>query len=257
MKFPQVLNKVAAIVSVLSLLVSIGLMIGLAAFYLKAKGRLKDAATNLHQLGNQSIYYVAAVSDSIPLHTAINITNQVPVQLLMKLSDSLRIVMPVTYNHTLNIPVNLNIDKVLHIDTLLELPEPLKLAVNGNIPVDQKFEMVSLGHIKIKVKADIPIDEQLNARLSQQTRFKSDIPIRMQIKDHIPVVLNLRIPVNQKIKIDLPIKNMAQVGFPGKLNITGMIPIHLKVPVNIPLAKTPLKYYLDKTADDLDALFSF
>jgi hypothetical protein len=45
------------------------------------------------------------------------------------------------------------------------------------------------------------------------------------------------------------------VSFPNQLHITGKVPIHLKVPVNIPLSATPLKKYLDKTADDLDAMF--
>jgi hypothetical protein len=63
--------------------------------------------------------------------------------------------------------------------------------------------------------------------------------------------------VDQKIDLELLVKQQALVGFPYNMKMKGRIPITMDIPVKIPLRDTPIKTYLDKTANELDGMLSF
>jgi hypothetical protein len=227
----------------------------LTVMYFNAKKNLSDAAQNLKEIGNGIITDTINFESTISLDTEISILRTVPVDLKMTLNDSLKIMLTKKQPLNLKIPINIDLDKVLHVDTTLILNDTLQLTTNGNIPVDQKF--TAFRKIRVPVKASIPIkDQSLSAKLQGATSFTSDIPIRLNINDSLPVNLDLVIPINQNAKIDYLIKNSALIGFPQKLHIKGVIPVHLKIPVQIPLSKTVLKKYLDSTASNLNNILN-
>jgi len=227
----------------------------LAVVYFNAKKNLSDAAQNLKEIGNGVITDTISFDSTIPLDTEINILRTVPVDLKMALNDSLKIMLTKNQPLNLKIPINIDLDQVLHVDTTLTLTDTLEFTTSGNIPVDQKFTV--LKKFKIPVKASIPLqNESLSAKLQGATSFRSDIPIRLNINDSLPVNLDLVIPIDQKAKIDYLIKNSALISFPQKIRIKGMVPIHLKIPIQIPLSKTVLKKYLDSTASNLNNILN-
>jgi len=226
----------------------------LLVVYFNAKKNLFDAAQNLKEIGNGIITDTVSFDSEIPLDTEISILRTV-VDLKMTLNDSLKIMLTKNQPLNLKIPIDIDLDKMLHVDAILTLNDTLKFTTKGDIPIDQKFTV--FGKFKIPVKASIPLkNESFSAKLQGPTRFTSDIPIRLNINDSLPVNLNLVIPIDQKAKIEYLIKNSALISFPQKLRIKGMIPIHLKIPIQIPLSKTVLKKYLDSTATNLNNILN-
>jgi len=250
-------GRPALLLSGFSLLLCMMTIAILAIVYLRAKHKLTDAAGNLRAIGTKSISYTAEVNDTIPLETTILIPDKVNVGLSMELRHPLRLKMSIPFQTTLQVPVNLSVHQSLRIDTTLELPDALALSVSGHIPVDQKFQLPGLGNIKLRIKASIPVNQPLIAKLTGSTRFRTAIPVQIQIVDTLPIALKLTVPVDQVINLNMAIKSQAQVRFPTRFKISGKVPIHLRVPVLIPIASTPLKNYLDKTADDLNDFFPF
>jgi hypothetical protein len=227
----------------------------LVVLYFNAKKNLFNASKNLKAIGNGIISDTVTFDSVIRLDTEISILRTIPVNLKMTLNDSLKIAMTKSQPLSLKIPINLDINQLLHVDTTLTLADTLKLTTNGDISIDQKFTVFR--KFKIPLKSSIPLkNEVLSAKLQGATWFTSDIPIRLNINDSLPVELNLIIPINQKAKIDYLIKKSALISFPQKLRIKGLIPIHLKIPIQIELSKTVLKKYLDSTASDLNKILS-
>ncbi|MEJ7677377.1 MAG: hypothetical protein WKG06_05785 [Segetibacter sp.] len=251
MKLLRAKAKIINLLSIIGFVLSMTLSFAIALFYNNAQKNLLEAAENLRAIGNGVIYDTVYFDSTIPVDTEIRIERTIPVNLNMKLKDSLKIILTKKQSLSLKIPISIDIDKVLHIDTTLILPDTLKLTTNGNIAIDQKFTI--LRKFKIPLKSIIPLkNELLNARLQGSTTFISDIPIRMNIHDSLPIDLDLIIPIDQKAKIDYLVKNMALISFPKKLNIKGLIPIHLIIPIKISLSNTLLKKYLDSTAYNLN-----
>lgn len=242
------------ILSVAGFILSCSLVIILLLVYFNASKKLKSASGHLRALGNQYIHYMASVDDTISVQTTISIDNSVPIRISMTLDDSIPINMQVQYNDSINIPVDLNINQVIDVDTLINIPDSLPVLIKASIPIDQQFKLVNLMGFKARIKAIIPLNQLVSAQVQKLFRFNSFIPIQMKVSQGIPVKLNLRIPINNKIRLRLLIKDSASVFFPKVLPIRGFIPIHLKVPVDIPLWQTPIKKYLDSTAEDLDNL---
>lgn len=233
---------------------TIGVLLGVKA---KAGGRLEKASGYLRDLGNQYIDYTVEVHDTIPLQTSIQVTHAIPVNIDMTVDDSVRIRANVPVNDTISVPVNLNIDQLIGVDNPVMIPGVVKVQLNSTIPIDQKFKMKTgkKGRgIKIPIEAEIPLNQAVAITFNDSMRINTKIPVKFPLNEKLRVPIELNVPMNQEIPLTLPIKQMATVGFPVAMPVNGKVPIVLKVPVHIPLAKTPIKTYLDKTADELDGM---
>jgi hypothetical protein len=226
----------------------------LLSMYINAERQLKRATKNLRDLGHQYIDYSLLIEDSIPLNTFINIKGLSPIGLKMNLTDSIPIAMAVNFKDSFQLPIDIRINDMITIDTVVTFPNPFFININSTIPVEQKMQLVSLGGINVKVKAELPLNQLVKAEIKDPVHIVSAVPVQMHVAQDIPVKLDLQIPIKNKIRISLPIKQNALVSFPNALPISGFVPIRLKVKVSIPIAETPIKKYLDSTADNLDRL---
>jgi hypothetical protein len=225
----------------------------------KAEKRLTNASGYLRELGEQYIEYLVEVQDTLDVETEISIIEPVPVDIDMLIRDKIPVRMNVEVNEKLSVPVAMNISEVVHVDTSITMKEKADVYAKSVIPVNQKFTWLwsKTKGPKMKIKAEIPLDQNMQIAFNDKLRFESDIPVRFTLRDNLPVGLDLDIPVDQKIDLALKVKQRAVVGFPFTMKMRGKIPITMKIPVKIPLRETPIKTYLDKTADELDDMLSF
>lgn len=225
----------------------------------KAEKRLANASHFLRELGEQEIDHLVEVRDTIDMETEITITQPVPVDIDMLIRDKIPVRMNVGIHEGMMIPVSMKIDEVVHVDTSIIMKDKANVHAKSEIPVNQKFTWLwgkNKGP-KLKIKADIPLDQDMQIAFNDKLRFESDIPVRFTLKDNLPVNLDMDIPVDQKIDLELAVKQRAVVGFPVNLKMRAKIPITMDIQVKIPLRDTPIKTYLDKTANELDGMLSF
>lgn len=241
-------------------LINIGTIVVLLGVKSKAEGRLTKASGYLRDLGNQYIDYVVEVHDTIPLTTSIQVTEAIPVDIAMTIDDSVMITANVPVRDTISVPVSLMIDQQIGVDNPVMIPGIVTVQLNTQIPINQKFKM-PVGKkgkgIKVPIMADIPLNQAVGITFNDSMRINTKIPVKFPLNEVLRVPIELNVPMNQEIPLRLPLKQMATVGFPTAMPVNGKVPIVLKVPVHIPLAKTPIKTYLDKTADELDDMLSF
>ena len=235
---------------------TVGVLLGVKA---KAEKRLSNASGFLRELGEQHIDHLVQVRDSIDVETEITITEPVPVDIDMLIREKIPIKMMVQIDENIEVPVDLKIDELVSVDTSIVLPDTVTVKADSEIPVDQKFVWMwtKKGGPKMRIKADIPLNQELNIAFTDALRFKSTIPVRFNLKDKMLVPLNMSVPVDQNIDLALHVDQKAIVGFPYNLKMKARIPIVLDIQVRIPLRDTPIKKYLDKTADELDGMLSF
>lgn len=252
-------NKPLTLGFVALLLLNVGTIAVLLMVKSKAEKRLSNASGFLRELGEQEIDHLVQVRDTIDVETEISITQPVPVDIDMLVRDQIPVRMNVVVHDGITVPISLNINEVVKVDTSITMPEMAKVHAASTIPVNQKFTWLwgKKKGPKLKIKADIPLDQDMEIAFRDKLRFQSSIPVRFNLKDKLPVELDLNIPVDQKIDLELPINQRAVVGFPVNLKMKGKIPIIMDIPVKIPLRDTPIKTYLDKTADELDGMLSF
>lgn len=241
------------------LLLNVGTIAVLLLVKNKAENRLAKASGFLRELGEQEIDHLVKVRDTIDVETEITITQPVPVDIDMLIQDKIPVRMNVGVKEGITVPVALNINEVVHVDTSITMPDEARVHAASGIPVNQKFTWMwsKKGGPKMRIKADIPLDQDMRIAFSDKLHFVSDIPVRFNLEDKLPVDLDLKIPVDQKIDLALLVKQRATVGFPVNLKMKGKIPITMDIPVKIPLRDTPIKTYLDKTANELDGMLSF
>lgn len=252
-------NKPLTIGFIVLLLLNIGTIAVLLMVKGKAENRLANASHFLRELGEQEIDHLVQVRDTIDVETEITITQPVPVDIDMLVRDKIPVKMNVGVHEGITVPISLNINEIVHVDTSITMPDKAKVHAASTIPVNQKFTWLwgKKKGPKLKIKADIPLDQDMEIAFREKLRFQSDIPVRFNLKDNLPVELDLDIPVDQKIDLALAINQRATVGFPVNLKMKGKIPIIMDIPVKIPLRDTPIKTYLDKTANELDGMLSF
>lgn len=242
------------------LLVNLGTIVVLLAVKSKAEGRLVKATGFLRELGDQYIDYVVEVHDTIPLLTSIQVTHAIPVDIAMTIDDSVLITANVPVKDTISVPVNLMIDQQIGVDNPVMIPGIVTVQLDTKIPINQKFKM-PVGKkgkgMKIPIMAEIPLNQAVGITFNDSMRINTKIPVKFPLNEMLRVPIELNVPMNQEIPLRLPLKQMATVGFPTAMPVNGKVPIVLKVPVHIPLNKTPIKTYLDKTADELDDMLSF
>lgn len=245
---------------VLLLLINLGTIGVLLMIKAKAERRLANASGYLKELGNQYIDYLVEVRDTIPLENAIQVTQAIPVAIEMTIDDSVLIKANVPVQDTIIVPVNLAIDQQIAVNSPVMIPGNVKVLLNTTIPISQKFKM-PVGKkgkgISVPIEAEIPLNQGVAISFNDSMRINTSIPVEFPLNEKLKVGINLNVPMNQVIPLRLPIKQMATVGFPTAMPINGKVPVVLKVPVRIPLSKTPIKTYLDKTANELDGMLSF
>lgn len=242
------------------LLINLGTIGVLLMVKAKAEGRLAKASGYLKELGNQYIDYLVIVRDTIPLQNAIQVTQPIPVEIEMLIDDSVLIKANVPVYDTIEVPVDLAINQQIAVNSPVMIPGKVKVLLNTSIPIAQKFKM-PMGKkgkgISVPIEAEIPLDQAVAISFNDSMRINTTIPVQFPLNEKLKVAINLNVPMNQEIPLRLPIKQMATVGFPVAMPVNGSVPVLLKVPVRIPLSQTPIKTYLDKTANELDGMLSF
>jgi hypothetical protein len=252
-------NKILTGGVIVLLLLNLGTIGVLLMIKGKAETRLSNASKFLRELGEQHIDHLVQVRDTIDVETEIRITEPVPVDIQMLIRDKIPVRMNVQVKEGINVPVSMRISEVVHVDTSIVMKDKANVHANSIIPVNQKFTWLwsKTKGPKMKIKADIPLNQDMAIEFNDKLLFESDIPVRFTLKENLPVNLDLDIPVDQKIDLELLVKQQALVGFPYNMKMKGRIPITMDIPVKIPLRDTPIKTYLDKTANELDGMLSF
>jgi hypothetical protein len=249
-----------SIVSHIVLFITVGILITiLLSIKGKADKRLEHASSYLRELGEQYITTTVHVEQTIPLKTEVTITRSIPVNIDMTVSDSILIQANIPVRDSIDVPINLNLNQNMIVDTNFKVNNRLKVLLFTEIPINQKFKMTMFGKnmpIEVPIEATIPLSQPVYIEFPELLQITSNLRVQLPVRDKMRVPITMTVPMNQKINLNLPIKQQAYVSFTTTMPIEGQIPIVMDIPVRIPLKDTPIKYYLDKVADELDDMLS-
>jgi hypothetical protein len=235
----------------LGFLISI-VIIAILIFALKTSERkLTDLGNVMEEMSNSRIQYNMTVTQDIDVMTDAEITEDVNVGIDLVVESLIPFQAEIPVNESMLIPINLGVDQVIYVDTLISIVGDVRINVDDTIPLNQKIKAAG---IKVKAEALIPLKQELTVSFDEKIRMQSYIPISMQIRDSMALGLSMKIPVNLMIPVRIPVKTTAKISFFETLPFKATIPIKLDVPVDIPLNETAMGEYLKKVAKGMREL---
>jgi hypothetical protein len=113
----------------------------------------------------------------------------------------------------------------------------------------------------IPVVMDVPFEDSFRVPIEERVRVQTEIQIDevVDVPLSTPLgTLNLRIPVRMTVPVDLevPIEMEVDVPVETTIEVSTTVPFSMVVPVEIDLAETPLRGYLDDLHAELERLRS-
>jgi hypothetical protein len=212
--------------------------------------KLNQAADIIESLGKTTFTIDADIHDSIDINTSFTIPVSIPVHVVMKVKVDAPLNMNVPVKRSMTIPYSIVINEIMPVDTFFQFPEGITAAVNDSIPLNSRVKTKFWPGIKVPVtiSGSMPINQTLSLN-PEKLRVSSNIPIRLQLNDSIPVYLDFSIPVNDSIPMELLIDADAQISFYAPLPVKGRLPLDMNTPVKVDFSKTPLKAKFDSLAN--------
>jgi hypothetical protein len=235
----------------LGFLLSIIIIIILIFALKTSERKLTDLGNIMEEMSNSRIQYDMKIKQSIEAVTDAEITDDVNVGIDLVVESSIPFQAEIPVNEDMIIPINLGVNQVVYVDTLISIVGDVNINVDDTIPLDQKIKAAGMN---VKAKADIPLKQQLTVNFDEQIRMQSYIPIDMKIRDSMALGLEMKIPVNLMVPVKIPLHTTARISFFETLPFKATIPIELDVPVDIPLNETAMGDYLKKVAKGMKEL---
>ena len=235
--------KWIALISGLSLLLSVGIIIGLIFALKTSEKKLNDLGDLMEKMSDSRIQYDMTVEQTIPVTTNATITDDVNVGIDLTVISEIPFQADIPVTEQMMIPIKLGVAQTIYVDTLISITEQVLIQVDDTIPLDQKIKAMG---INMNAKAEIPLKQDLRVGFDEQLRMQAHIPIDMKIIDSMPLDLNMKIPVNVMVP--------AKISFIETLPFQADIPIKLDVPVDIPLNETAMGDYLKKVSKGMREL---
>lgn len=211
-----------------------------------AQEKLNTAADIIENIGNSSFIVETEVNDTIPVNTCISIPVAIPVNVSLTMTMDVPLSMSVPVRKNLSVPFQLDIRKIVPVDTLFTFPDKLSPLIDDTLGLNSKMKIRFWPGFRIpfKVEGNIPLQQNLSLDM-KTVHVSADIPISMSLSDSIPVKLDFELPVNENVSLPLVINTRAMISFVSKVPIDAEFPINLNAPVEVDFKKTPLKQKFD------------
>lgn len=249
------LALVAALVALAANVLVVGSLLGVRSI---VEGRLRGIASVLRQVAGDSITTTIHVRQPMEMRATIQIVRPTGIDLNLDVHDKLPVKLHVKVDETLKVPVDLKIDEAVKVDHAVMAADRTKIRARADIKINQSIQWrVARPLIPLlNIEGSVPLDHEMEIEFPESLRISGKIPVKLNVRETIDVPVSLDVPVDQMMDLDLAIKQRAAVGFPEPLEITGTIPVVIDIPVEIPLAETPIGPALREIADGLDKLLA-
>lgn len=248
-------SKMARVVRISGLvLILLGFAV-IANEYFRIRSQMHKAADILDKMATAQFSVDADITDTIPINTRFRVCSSIPVIVQMEVKTDFPLQMTVGVNQRLRVPVEMNISKVIPVDTVFRFPDGFRGRMNDTFPINDRMLARILGifNVPVKIKGMLPIDKNLNIT-SDGVRGQASIPINLPINDSISIQLNMKIPVSDTIPLHLPINAKANISFITTLPVEGRIPIHIRKQIPVSLEKTELNQYFKELGETLKGM---
>jgi hypothetical protein len=248
----------AVILAVLALAVSgttIAALLGVRAL---AATRLQGVAADLRGLAGGSIETTITVRQTLDLDAEIQIAAPTKIDLALDVDGKVPVNLRVRINKELKVPITMDIEEMIEMDSIVVVPEPTKVRARADIGLEQalKWRVARPLAPAINISGSIPLDQEIEIEFPDALRVKCDVPVHFPLQTDLLVPLEFDIPVDEVMDLRMAIQQQAEVGFPEPLLITGKVPVVMEIPVLIPLSQTPVGPSLEKVARALDGLLA-
>jgi hypothetical protein len=112
---------------------------------------------------------------------------------------------------------------------------------------------------EILIAMEVPFEDTFRVPIEERVPFRTEIAIDEVVEVPLSTPLgtvNLKIPVRMTVPVELEVPIELQVDVPVQTTIfvSDSVPFSMVVPVEIDLAETPLKGYLDEIGAELENL---
>ena len=255
----MIASRTAILFSVVSLVVAVLMLAGLAASFFVVSGRLKHMSDAMRELAASSIETTITVRQTMPLDAEIRIAKPTNIDLDLDVNDRLPIRLDVEVKETIGVSLDLQIEENIDIESSVRIPQKSKIRVRADIPVEQpvRWRVANPLIPLLNIKGNVPVDQDVEITFPETLQIKGKVPVKFRLTEQIDVPIEFSVPVEQMLDLKLAIEQRARVGFPEPLNIVGEIPIVMEIPVQIPLQPTPVGIYLEKMAGQIDGLIGW
>lgn len=251
-------QKFTTTMLVVALGMGLGIIISLLVVLSVMQGRLGKLGDTMALMAEQHIVQTIDVKDTIPLNSAIMVTDAMSVGIDMMVETTIPFTAEIPVDEKLLVPIRMGVKDYVSLDTTIRIVDIINIQVDDTIPMNQKMKMPIFGKSgpSFPIAGNIPLKQSLSVSFDEEMHVKSVIPIDLLIIDTLPIGIQMRIPVNLDIPIKIPIHSTAKVSFNEAMPVDGAIPIEMKIPVDIPLSETALSTYFLKMAKGLKGLMS-
>jgi hypothetical protein len=195
--------------AVITLVVSY-LMFSLFHVQITARTLLNQAAQNLTTLSKAHIEHTVSISQTITIVTELPLRQEIVV------------------------PVNMEVDQVLPLDTSIAFKEEFSVPVDQVLSIDQTFNVpfdIPLTNrtvaVPVPIQADIPIQFNVVVPIDKEMDIQADIPVQFPISENLTVTISHTVPIQMEI------------------------PIILDVPIDIAIGDTSFGEYLQNLGESL------
>jgi hypothetical protein len=115
---------------------------------------------------------------------------------------------------------------------------------------------------EIPIAMEVPFEDTFRVPIEERVPFRTEIAIDEVVEVPLSTPLgtvNLKIPVRMTVPVDLEVPIELQVDVPVKttIQVSTTVPFRMVVPVEIDVAETPFKGYLDEVGAELQRLRGF
>lgn len=112
---------------------------------------------------------------------------------------------------------------------------------------------------EIPIAMEVPFEDTFQVPIEERVPFRTELAIDEVVEVPLSTPLgtvNLKIPVRMTVPVDLEVPIELQVDVPVQTTIyvSDSVPFSMVVPVEIDLAETPFKSYLDEVGAELERL---
>lgn len=245
--------------SIFNFLTLVILITILLYFLSSTNNRLLNLGQTLDDLANQVIDYEVEIATKIPVDTYVEVLNPMDLSINMAIRKSIAFDADIPINQLVKLPLDLPLKQKIDLKTSFVVPDSFKVAVNGDIDLNQKMKVFLIGKkgINMRVAGKVSINKSLKSFVPDSLNVLGQVPIAIRVKDSITVPLKMKIPISLNVPVDLSIQDFVKAKLLSKVHFKGIIPIKMKVPVHIPLRDTPLYEHLQKMKKQLTELLYF
>ncbi len=249
-------QKGTVIFLILAFLIQGGLIAVLITALNISDARLESLGNIMDEMAEDHIVYSMDLNQDMPVKTKILIEDEVQVNINMLVESEIPFTAEIPVDQEMLIPFKIGVHDYIKLDTTIEITDDVHIYVQDTIPLDQRMKIGMFGKRQdgslrgpnMRVKSDIPLNQDLLVSFNERMPVNSVVPIDMLIIDTLPVGLSMRIPVDVMVPVRIPLQTSAKVSFSESMPIDANIPISINVPIDIPLKETSLAGYFKRMA---------